>query len=56
MKEKKFDLEDRLVRFAGDVILFLNDLPDDRAGSNLSSQLTRSATSAAATIIKNKKR
>jgi len=44
---KKFDLEDRLVKFAGDVIIFLNDLPNDRAGSTLSVQLTRSATSSA---------
>lgn len=47
MNSKKFDLEDRLVRFAGNVILFLNDLPNDKAGSNLSGQLTRSATSSA---------
>ena len=26
MKHNKFDLEDRLVAFAGDVILFLNEL------------------------------
>jgi len=47
MSQKKFDLEDRLVKFAGDTIFFLNDLPDDKSGNNLSSQLTRSATSSA---------
>jgi len=30
---KKYDLENRLVKFAGDVILFLNNLPNNRAGS-----------------------
>lgn len=45
--EKKFDLEDRLVAFAGNSILFINDIPGDKAGSNLSGQLTRSATSSA---------
>lgn len=47
MPEKKYDIEDRLVGFAGEVILFLNSLPDDRAGVNLAGQLTRSATSTA---------
>lgn len=47
MSTKKYDLEDRLVKFAGDTILYLNDLPNNRAGSNLSGQLTRSATSTA---------
>lgn len=47
MSTKKFDLEERLVKFAGDVLLFLNHVPTDKAGSNLSGQLTRSATSSA---------
>jgi len=47
MSTKKYDLEDRLVSFAGDTILFLNDLPNNQAGSNLNGQLTRSATSTA---------
>ena len=45
--EKKYDIEDRLVAFAGDCILFLNSVPKDAAGSNLIGQLTRSATSSA---------
>jgi len=44
---KKYNLEDRLVKFAGDIIIFLNDLPNDIAGNNLTGQLIRSATSAA---------
>jgi four helix bundle protein len=47
MSTKKFDLEDRLVAFAGDTILFLNDLPKDQAGTTLVGQLTRSAVSSA---------
>jgi len=47
MGKKKFDLEDRLVRFSGDIILFLNDFPNDKAASNLSGQLIRSSTSSA---------
>ena len=42
-----FNLEERFVKFAGDTILFLNDIPNDKAGSNLSGQLTRSSTSTA---------
>ena len=44
---KKYDLEERLVKFAGDTIIFLNNLPTNRSGLNLSDQLTRSATSSA---------
>lgn len=47
MIRKKYDLEDRLVKFAGEVILFLNNLPNDRAANNLNNQLVRSSTSAA---------
>jgi len=44
---KKYDLENRLVKFAGETILFCNKIPNDRAGLTLANQLTRSATSAA---------
>ena len=44
---KKYDLEDRFVKFAGETILFCNKLPNDRAGITLCDQLTRSSTSAA---------
>ena len=47
MSERKYDLEDRLVKFAGDCILFANTFPRDTAGLNLSNQLIRSATSSA---------
>jgi len=47
MSNKKFDLEDRFMKFAGDMLLFLNDMPSDKAGTNLGGQLTRSGTSTA---------
>ena len=47
MNNKSFDLEERLVQFAADNILFLNYLPQTIAGVNLTDQLTRSATSSA---------
>ena len=43
----KFDLEDRLVAFAGDVILFANRVPSDYAGQYLKNQIIRSASSTA---------
>ncbi len=42
-----FDLEERLVRFAGDVILFANELPNDQTGLHLKGQIIRSSTSTA---------
>ncbi len=47
MSKPIYDLEDRLVKFAGDVILFANELPKDKAGVHLSGQVIRSSTSAA---------
>ncbi len=47
MTEKKYDLEDRLVTFAGDCILFSNDLRKDKAGTHLGGQLIRSSSSTA---------
>ncbi|MFK7903862.1 MAG: four helix bundle protein [Chitinophagales bacterium] len=42
-----YDLEDRLVKFAGDTILFANGLPKDKAGIHLGGQVIRSASSSA---------
>ena len=44
---KKYDLEDRFVKFAGDILLFLNDIPNNYTSDTLKKQLTRSATSSA---------
>jgi len=33
MSNKKFDLEERLVKFAGDTLIFLNEIPSDKAGT-----------------------
>ena len=43
----KFDLEDRLVAFATDVILFTGSLPKNYAAERLKEQLTRSSMSSA---------
>jgi four helix bundle protein len=47
MEANKFDLEDRLVRFAGEVVLFTRTLPTDKAGKTLEDQMTRASISAA---------
>ena len=47
MKEKKYDLEDRFVSLAADIVLFCNDLPNDMTGNYYGNQLLRSAGSAA---------
>lgn len=44
---KKFDLEDRLVKYAGEVINFVNSVKKDIAGQNLSNQIIRSSISSA---------
>lgn len=44
---KKFDFIDRLVAFAGDVILFVEAMPEGKAGVYLFNQLMRSSGSAA---------
>ncbi|MEZ8000140.1 MAG: four helix bundle protein [Flavobacteriales bacterium] len=43
---KKFDFIDRLVAFAGDVILFVEAMPEGKAGVYLFNQLMRSSGSA----------
>lgn len=47
MPDKKFDLEDRLVDFAGNVVLFCKELPSDMTGQYYGNQLLRSAGSSA---------
>jgi four helix bundle protein len=47
MKGKKYDLEERLIRFAVNVILMCNKLDGSYASQHMSKQLIRSATSAA---------
>ncbi|MBN3583752.1 four helix bundle protein [Algoriphagus aestuarii] len=44
--EKKYDLEERLVRFAGESIKFCNSLGDSFAENHLRYQLIRSSTGA----------
>ncbi len=44
---KKFDLEERLIDFAANVILFTNYVEKSYAGNHLSSQIVRSSTSPA---------
>ena len=45
--EKKYDYLDRLIAFAGDIILFVESLPARSAGSYLYSQILGSCGSAA---------
>lgn len=45
MKDKKFDLEERLIDFSVDVIAFLDGLPNTKVASHLGGQLLRSGTS-----------
>ncbi len=47
MKEKLYNLEERLVRFAGEVINFCNSLPKSQSGLYYSDQIMRSSGSAA---------
>jgi four helix bundle protein len=45
MKEKKFDLEERLIDFAVAIVLFIESLPWSRTAVHLGGQLLRSGTS-----------
>jgi len=47
MENKKFDLEDRLVKFACMCLDVCDLLPDTKAGQNLEYQLSKSSTSSA---------
>jgi four helix bundle protein len=43
-KERKFDLEDRLLDFAAMIIRLVESLPKTRAGNHIAGQLLRSGT------------
>ncbi|GMQ31623.1 four helix bundle protein [Algoriphagus confluentis] len=45
--ERKFDLEDRLIEFASQIILFTDSVKPTKAGNHISGQLLRSGTSPA---------
>lgn len=47
MSDRIFDLEDRLVDFAAEVIDIVDALPKSRAGNHIAGQLIRSGTSPA---------
>ncbi|MCH7535770.1 MAG: four helix bundle protein [Bacteroidetes bacterium] len=47
MKEKKYDIEERLVDFAVEIVLFFESLPSIKSASHLGGQLLRSGTSPA---------
>jgi four helix bundle protein len=47
MAKPIYDLEDRLVVFSGNIILFSKSLPLDKAGKHLEDQIVRSSTSTA---------
>ncbi len=47
MKNKKYDLEDRLVEFAANVAMYCVELPKDMTGTYYSNQLLRSGGSSA---------
>ena len=47
MYEKKYNFEDRLVKFAGEIIFFCKTLPNDAAGRYYADQIMRSSGSAA---------
>src|ERR1700726_3972545 len=44
-KRRQFDLEDRLLEFAVDIIAVTDDLPNTRAANHIAGQLLRSGTS-----------
>lgn len=47
MSDRKYDLEERLIDFAGDVIDVVEKLPNSLAAKHLAGQLVRSGTSPA---------
>ena len=47
MKKKIYNFEDRLVEFAGDIILFNRSLPNDNVGRYYNDQILRSSGSSA---------
>ncbi len=47
MNEKKYDLEERLIDFAVDIISFVESLPNRKSAIHMGGQLLRSGTSSA---------
>ena len=47
MREKVYNLEDRLVQFAGEIIFYVRTIPNDSTGFYLFDQVQRSASSSA---------
>ncbi|MBL4716165.1 MAG: four helix bundle protein [Bacteroidetes bacterium] len=47
MKEKKYDIEERLIDFAVEVVCFFENLPNSKSATHLGGQLLRSGTSPA---------
>lgn len=47
MMEKKFDLEERLIEFAAQIIRFTDSMISSKSGNHLANQLLRSGTSPA---------
>ena len=45
MPDRTFDLEERLLNYASQIIRLVEDLPDTRAGIHIAGQLLRSGTS-----------
>ncbi|MDD4018227.1 MAG: four helix bundle protein [Kiritimatiellae bacterium] len=45
MPDRTFDVEERLLNYASQIIRLVEDLPDTRAGNHIASQLLRSGTS-----------
>lgn len=45
MKEKQYDLEERLLEYAASIIRLVERLPNTRAGNHVAGQLLRSGTS-----------
>lgn len=51
MEGKKFDLEDRLVDFAAQTVLFCKGLPNDLTGQYYGNQLLMSGASSALNFV-----
>jgi len=46
MQDRKYDLEERLLEYAAQIVRLVELLPDTRAGNHIAGQLLRSGTSA----------
>jgi four helix bundle protein len=46
MKDKPYDLEERLLDYSAEVIRLIDQLPDTKSGNHIGGQLLRSGTSA----------